>query len=263
MRHTDLWGDRDSKYQSLLKERVARIAWVELSPSSPSHFFIPVDSANQSEYEAGLKVTDIFNTYHSGIITKRDSLTIHWTKADVLTTVSDFIALKPEAARQKYQLPDDVRDWKVEWAQDDLRRAGIAKDRAIPSLYRPFDVRFTYFTGRTRGFVGWPVADMTELMRSGDNVALVTTRMTKGEDFAHVMASQWMAEVSCLSSKTSNNGFVFPLYTSVSPGLGRGNSRESNVRSQFVAQLPGECEPETAFNYVFGVLHSVRGTANS
>jgi len=208
-------------------------------------------------------VTDIFNTYHSGIITKRDSLTIHWTKADVLTTVSDFIALKPEAARQKYQLPDDVRDWKVEWAQDDLRRAGIAKDRAIPSLYRPFDVRFTYFTGRTRGFVGWPVADMTELMRSGDNVALVTTRMTKGEDFAHVMASQWMAEVSCLSSKTSNNGFVFPLYTSVSPGLGRGNSRESNVRSQFVAQLPGECEPETAFNYVFGVLHSVRGTANS
>jgi hypothetical protein len=262
--HAHLWGDRTHKYETLLSDRIAKQAWSTVSPCSPFHLFVPIDSSNQSEYNAFWKITDIFPKYHTGIITKRDALTIHWSAADVLRTASDFVALTPAAARSKYQLPEDVRDWKVEWAQADLRKAGISKERAIPVLYRPFDIRYTYFTGHTRGFVGWPVADMTKLMLAGDNIALITTRMTKGEDFGHVMVSRWMAEVICLSSKTSNNAFVFPLYAASadSDGLIRRSKpaeRESNLSAAFAALLPqrdGDLQPANILNYVFAILQS-------
>jgi predicted helicase len=234
--HGDLWGSRESKYQILSSRQLSDLPWTTVNSASPSHLFIPIDSTYQEEFDSGWKVTDIFAAYHSGIITKRDSLTIHWTEHDLLRTVRDFAALSPTAAKEKYNLPDDVRDWKVKWAQSDLKKAGFSKERAIPVLYRPFDVRFTYFTGNSRGFVGWPVAEMTELMLPGDNVALVTTRMTKGEDFGHVLISRHMVEVICLSAKTSNNGFLFPLYSN--PTAGSLPFRGPAARDQHQARVP-------------------------
>lgn len=210
--HADLWGQREQKYNVLGKTSTSDLDWNEVNWEEPQYLFIPTDSTYGGEYKSGWKVTDIFPAYHSGIITKRDSLTIHWTPKDVLRTVSDFMKLPPEQARDEYHLPQDVRDWKVEWAQEDLRQAGLSRNKVVPILYRPFDIRFTYFTGKSRGFVGWPVPDYTRTMSEMDNIALVTTRMTKGETFQHILISSHMAEVICLSAKTSNNGFVFPLY---------------------------------------------------
>ncbi|MGC1375182.1 MAG: type ISP restriction/modification enzyme [Anaerolineales bacterium] len=41
---------------------------------------------------------------------------------------------------------------------------------------------------------------------------LITSRMTKGETFGHVTLSKGLAEAILLSSKTSNNAMIFPLY---------------------------------------------------
>jgi SOS-response transcriptional repressor LexA len=278
--HADLWGSRGAKYEALTSGTPSPTGWTTVGPSSPFHLFVPTDSANQAEYDAGWKITDVFADHHSGIITKRDSLAIRWSEDDAFAIVSDFAHLDPDTARLKYGLPEDVRDWKVEWAQADLRRTGPSRDRVIPVLYRPFDVRFTYFSGHARGFVGWPVAEMTELLRSGDNVALITTRMTKGEPFEHVMLSRYMAEVICLSSKTSNNAFVFPLYAAPvdrssstyagtrqdRPRIGSNvvprfcNALSDAVRLHPAADVRGDVKqsfgPVDAFNFVVGVLHS-------
>src|SRR5208337_5574837 len=109
-----------------------------------------------SEYEQGWKITDIFQLHNVGIITKRDSLTIHQSKEAVWQTVKDFAALSQEDARLKYKLPDDVRDWTIEWAQRDLQKSGLLESKIMPVLYRPFDIRFTFYTGNSRGFLGWP-----------------------------------------------------------------------------------------------------------
>jgi hypothetical protein len=49
-------------------------------------------------------------------------------------------------------LGNDVRDWKVEWAQKDILNNSIIeghidKNMIIPVEYRPFDVRYMLFTG--------------------------------------------------------------------------------------------------------------------
>ena len=52
-----------------------------------------------------------------------------------------------------------------------------------------------------------------------ENYAIVTSRMTKGETFKHAQITDKIVEVICMSPKTSNNGFVFPLYIYLEPTL--------------------------------------------
>lgn len=116
-----------------------------------------------------------------------------------------------EEARGTWKLGDDARDWKVSLAKKDVLDSKVSRDRIIPVLYRPFDNRYTYYTGNSRGFLCMPRPAVTNQMVKKNNIALITSRMTKGEAFRHIHFTKNMAEVICMSPNTSNNGFVFPL----------------------------------------------------
>lgn len=70
-----------------------------------------------------------------------------------MNTVNDFAYLDTETARQKYKLGKDVRDWTVAWAQKDLITSQLCPEKIIPINYRPFDVRYTYYTGNLKDFI--------------------------------------------------------------------------------------------------------------
>jgi len=220
--YADLWGVREvpndpngGKYPWLLAHDVSSPGvWTTLAPHAPFYFFVPqaIAAGIETEYHQGWKVTDIFPVHSVGVVTARDSLTIHWSKGDVWKTVSNFATLPAEDAREGYALGPDRRDWKVSLAQADLKATGPSRDRITPILYRPFDTRFTYYTGQTRGFLCMPRPEVMRHMLGGENTALITSRMTKGETFRHAQVTHHIVEVICMSPKTSNNGFVFPLY---------------------------------------------------
>jgi hypothetical protein len=88
-----------------------------------------------------------------------------------------------------------------------------------------------------------------ELLRP--NLALVTSRLTKGEDFRHVQVTDKPAEVICMSPITSNNGFIFPLIV----GVGA-----ENFSLDFRGFLDGRYEhhftAEEVFGYIYAVLHA-------
>jgi hypothetical protein len=48
-------------------------------------------------------------------------------------------------------------------------------------LYRPFDVRFTYYTGQTRGFICMPRPEVMGHILGGKNLGLIATRLTRDE----------------------------------------------------------------------------------
>ena len=210
--HADVWGKREEKYRRLFDYELESIDWAEVSPQSSFYLLIPWDTKLLPEYESGWKVTDALPINSVGLVTARDRLTIQWSPTDVWKTVQDFVSLPNEQARQKYKLGRDVRDWKVYLAQEDLQASGPDRKCIERVHYRPFDIRYTYFTGRTRGFICMPRPEVMGHMLSGDNLALITSRLTKGETFKHVQIADTLVEVICMSSKTSNNAFVFPLY---------------------------------------------------
>jgi hypothetical protein len=156
------------------------IRWTPLTPRAPMYLFVPQDTALEAEYLRGWRIPDIFPVHSVGIVTARDALTIHPTPDAVWQTVCELVALEPETARERFRLGKDVRDWSVARAQRDLRDAGVpnesAKSRIVPILYRPFDVRYTFYTGRSRGFHCMPRPEVMRHMLAGENVALVVGR---------------------------------------------------------------------------------------
>ncbi len=278
--HADVWGVREQtggagKYDRLVASDVASTEWQALSLKAPLRLFVPRDETLNDEYRAGWKLTNVFPVHSVGIVTARDKLAIRWTADEMSRVAKDFSERDSEEARSFYQLRKDARDWKVRLAQEDVRRAD---GRVVSVLYRPFDRRFTYYTGRSRGFICMPRPEVMRHMLAGGNIALITSRMTKGEVFRHAQVTRNIVEVICMSPKTSNNGFVFPLY--LYPDVGKADQgmvprergRRPNLNSKFVlafgsalglvftldgtGDLDTTFDPKDVFHYIYAVLHS-------
>jgi len=261
--HADLWGSREDKYRYLQEHDVTTVEWTEIFPQSPFYLFCPQDRNLLKEYDQGWKITDIFPVNSVGIVTARDSLTIKWSPQEVETTVKDFVSLPIEEARSKYELGKDARDWKVSLAQEDLRTTGFKESNIVPILYRPFDIRYTYYTGHSRGFICMPRFEVMQHMLDDNNIALITSRLTKGETFAHVQVAFNIVEVICMSPKTSNNGFVFPLYQYPDTQNNQGNlfiEKSPNLSSDFITAIREKLgyipTPEDIFYYIYAIFHS-------
>jgi hypothetical protein len=156
VRQRDLWGTRESKYEWLVGHSASTAGFSDLAPKSPGYLYVARTASIQDEYDKGISLPELFPTNSAGIVTARDHLTIHWTADEVWETVKTFSRLDREKARATFELGEDVRDWKVEFAQRDVKESGPDKKRVVPVLYRPFDRRYTYYTGQTRGFICMP-----------------------------------------------------------------------------------------------------------
>ena len=285
--HAELWGTRQEKYERLMEADVSRIDWQRLDPRKPFHLFRPQDRDLQSEYMSGWSVTDIFPVHSVGIVTARDDLTIRWTADEVWETVQDFARLTEEAAREKYRLGKDARDWKVRLAQEDIRSSGPQRNKIVPILYRPFDVRFTYYTGRSRGFICMPRPEVMRHVIAGSNIGLVLPRRveTMG-DWRHITISRHLQEHVALSLKTIDSVFPLFLFPDAAvdekavqgqllvqpPWFGIHSARTPNLSPQFIAAVEGKLGlrfvpdgvgdlvstfgPEDVFHYMYAVFHS-------
>lgn len=250
----DLWGARLTKYRTLAEGTEPKSTLRLIQPNSPHYLFLDQDEAVRGIYERGISIKDIFLQGGTGIITKRDKLAIHFSAEEAWSTITEFVNLSPEAARIRFNLPADVRDWKVADAQNDIRRDGPDITLIKRILYRPFDDRYTYYTGRARGFLGWPVERLARHF-DHDNVGLITSRLTKGENFRHIQVTDKMNEVIVMSSITSNNGFTYPLWLYDSDGK-RAENLKSTFREMVDARFEHHYAPEEIFGYIYAVLHA-------
>ena len=277
--HADLWGERETengggKYEWLSGNDIATTDWTPLEPKEPHYLFVPRDEALADEYNEGWKLTDVLPVNSVGIATARDKLAIQWTADDMRRVAADFAALTEPAARERYRLGRDTGDWKVLLAQADVHAHPDAETATVPILYRPFDARYTYYTGQSRGFICRPRQQIMRHMLAGTNIGLSTTRGTEiAGGWEHVFVSRYLTQLHTVSSKEVN--YLFPLYIYPPEGdaleLGIAN-RTSNLDPTFIEELAaatglrfitdgtGDLNatfgPEDVFRYIYAVLHS-------
>jgi predicted helicase len=263
--HSEIWGLREKKYDWLLKNDIEKSKWKKISPKSEFYLFIPREERLLESYEKYIKITDIFLVNSVGIVTARDSLTIHWKPEEVWTTILNFSKMDIELARMTYNLRKDARDWKVELAQKDLLESGLDKKKIIPILYRPFDTRYTYYTGKSRGFICMPRPEVMKHMMQ-KNLGLLVKRQNKRIPFSYAFVLELIAE-SCVFESAFANNTVCPLYLYSETDkkdlfiqTKKSGIRESNINSKlFVALIEAykkELTPEEIFYYIYAVLYS-------
>jgi len=264
--HADLWGLGKDKYDWLLNHNAETTDWQEIHPKPEFYLFVPRDEAALERYNEFVRVTEVFPVHSVGIVTARDKLTIHWTPEEVWTTVLNFSRLDIELARQAYKLGKDARDWKVRLAQEDLRSSGPDRERIVPILYRLFDVRYTYYTGKSRGFHCMPRPQVMHHMLAGENVALMTCRQLSQPTWAHAMVSDRITDDCMVSNRTRERGYLMPLY--LYPDTSQKDlfselepdERKPNLNPNVVAALTAaygeEPTPEDIFHYVYAILYA-------
>ncbi|MDR0458769.1 MAG: N-6 DNA methylase, partial [Burkholderiaceae bacterium] len=256
--HADLYGPRAIKYAGLAANDVTNTAWRKLAPASPNYYFVPENGALRDEYQQGWKITDAMPINSVGIATARDKLTIHYTDKEAWAAVNEFSVLSEEAARQRYDLGPDARDWKVALAQKDLRDTGPSRENIVPILYRPFDIRSTYYTGRSRGFHCMPRAGVMNQFFHHENIGLVTTRATEiFRGWEHVWVTNKLIQHHAVSIKEVN--YLFPLWLYPSnDSMGHGG-KQFNFSASFLSDLKTHIDgrptsPEDVLAYIYAVL---------
>jgi len=273
--HAHLWGLREAKYAALQDSDLNDIEWKELQPEKPFYLFTPQDIELWEEYEHGWKISEAMPANSPGIVTARDELTIHISKSELLKTINEFIRLPEESARSKFNLGADVRDWKVVWAQDDIKSSEVSSEKVVPILYRPFDTRVTYYTGQTRGFICMPRTETMRNMLEGKNLGLLTTR-TATQVWDTYVTDNICGHKSCAAYDIN---FLFPLYLYTTPEETAGTlfaqletTRKPNLAPAFISafseklgllfiqddmgDLKKTFGPEDVFYYAYAVFHS-------
>ena len=243
--HANRQGTRIGKYRWLLDNTASATTWEEISPRARFYLFKPFASLSSGHYEKWTSIREVFPVGGTGVITKRDALSIHFDSEGTWNTVATFARMPEQQARVHFNLPPDVRDWRFDWAQRDVRDSGPSERYVRPILYRPFDKRYIYYTGRSRGFIGWPVVDVMGHMLAGDNYAIITARSNKFPQANHFFCSRTIVETKC--GEASTQSATFPLY--LYPGVGRADAsflnrqlegkgaRIPNLDPAFVEQL--------------------------
>jgi len=274
--HADLYGTRESKYAGLAENDVSSTGWQALKPQTPFYLFVPQDETVRAEYEQGWRITDIMPVNSVGIVTARDALTIHWSREDIWRVVNDFANLPVEEAREKYDLGKDSQDWKIAWAQTDLKESGLSKGQLAPVLYRPFDMRHTYYTGKPSGFHCRPRGEVMRQMLAGKNLGFATTRSTEIErGWEHLFCTNGLLTHHTVSIKEVNYLFPLYLYSTAKTDLfddRAAGGRRPNLAPEFIADfsarlqldfVPDGCGdlrktygPEDVFHYAYAVFHA-------
>jgi len=174
--HYDLFGKRDLKYDFLWSNSLKTIPFSELHPTKPNYSFVQKDFEEQKQYEKGFAINELFPVNSIGIVTARDNFTIHDSAKDVKTTIERFLSIDDESARNEFGLGKDVRDWQVRYARTDLISHYPDKGTFCKIAYRPFDDKWTYFTGKSKGFHCYPRNEVMQHFLKGENLGIVSAR---------------------------------------------------------------------------------------
>jgi hypothetical protein len=280
--HGDLFGLRSHKYGQLFKCSVGEICQKEIIPDNALFLWRPIDTSNLHEYESYYSIPNIFSitkagrgdSWAKGLATTKDHLFISFDQNEAESKVGLLASTSATDHHVADKLSlEDTPYFKIDYVRKAIRE-GDWKSRIYKVAYRPFDYRFIYWHPELydvgRG------ASSKKVMRHlfQPNIAMITSRMTKGELFAHAFVSRHPVEVIFLSSKTSNNAFVFPKIYYPNPAKEKQISIDTpmvmdNFSPDFLKSLSlaigenldsnGFSQRENRddiFNYLYSVLYS-------
>ena len=274
--HFDLFGKREFKYNLLTENSISSIKYKELPNVAPNYFFVGKDFEVQGIYDKGFKLSELFTLNNVGIVTARDEFTIHKSKLELQKTIEEFLSLDDEAARIKFNLGKDVRDWQVNFAKKDLENNYPNKGLFAKLSYRLFDDRWTYYTGKSKGFHCYPRTEVMKHFANGENIGLALCKQFKtGDNYFHAFISNKIIESSYVSNRTSEITSTFPLYKYPDKNgqqtIDISSERTPNLNADIVKEISDKIgltftnEKETTkdtfapidvLDYIYAVLHS-------
>lgn len=218
-------NDKFALLNSLAQNGLNSAKWQELKLDEPYFWFVPKSFEND-EYENFWALARdkafiaqnggedlptqlvVFENYNSGVTTSNDNITIQMDKEKLKSIVDDLQSLNNENFKAKYSIDDDKSEWKVDLAKKDMEQ----NQGSIQKIaYRPFDTRYTYYTGE-KGFL---IRQRYEIMKNflqGENLGLCFPKTCLNPNFDYGLVIDKIADRALGGAKTGSETYIAPLY---------------------------------------------------
>lgn len=258
----DLYGKRKDKYEFLYENDLNSIKWTLVKNNEPFYLFLPQNNDLLEEYNKGISVKDMFMLSGVGICSKRDNIVFHNKKENLIQLLKDFNTKTKDDLYKIYDIGEDSGGWKLEWAIKDIKN--IKFENSIYKVnYRPFDFKYTCYTGKNCGLMARPVYDIFEHFLENENIGLICNRTVSLQTFNHSFITQHITDLHILETGNAS-AYIFPLYLyptdrskkflkKENPNFNEENFKES-FRT-FIDELYKEkFSPEDILGYIYAVL---------
>ena len=267
LRFTSRVGTREQKYADLVAKKPIDDALAEIEIPPPYFRWVPYLSehtaAASAEYTEWLPIKSAFAVASSGIQTKRDGLCVAFTRSEMWETVQRFHTLPAAQARDEFDLGADGRDWTVAAAKADVSASGPNQRFLCPILYRPFDIRFTYWTGKTRGFLAYPRREVMQHIVGHKNVGMIFNRQIVGDSVSHFGVARVPICHGTFYLGNKGQDYFAPLFAFDEDLLAKDKTGRSNFTPPLLVSLrkavggeAAKLTPEDIFYYAYAVFHS-------
>ncbi|EAL2977552.1 DNA methyltransferase [Campylobacter coli] len=237
------------------------IKWEELSLDEPYFWFIKKEFENE-EYEIFWALASdkalgdkksIFLNYNSGIETQKDNIAIQLMKNKMEETLKDFSNLNSVDLVKKYDLKDS-RDWKISNSVNAIKN-NLGKIERI--AYRPFDLRWTFYTNKSKSFIAYPRYEVMQHFLDKENLGLCFPKICLNSIFDYSMVINTIADRALGGCKTGSETCIAPLYLYVN------NEKIPNFTSEFLAykekhEILKDKSPEEILYFIYANLYNLR-----
>jgi hypothetical protein len=282
VRHADIWGTRESKYEWLHSHDLKRTKWRTLKPAAPFYLFVEQDEAGAKRYKDFIKITEVFPLNGVGMTTARDKFVIDRQKSSLINRVRLFKQNK--GSDNELHLIFNIsrkKGWSIRKAWNMLQALSDREleEQIVPVFYRPFDVRWIFYHD---SIVWRTVKRVMRHMLAGENVALITCRQLAGLPWGHALVSNAITDNCLVSNGTKERGYHFPLYLYPEKADARKKRMEKlagvakalmlfEPAAKYTTRVPNlspllvealekafkkEAAPEEIFHYIYAVLYA-------
>lgn len=253
--YSDLWGTRRAKLAALDAATMESIEWQELNPTEPMLFFVPRDNKSEGDWVSGFGIAELMKENSTGSLTANDTLNVSFTAQEQTSKIAALLSMPEKEWRQLNGKSKDSRDWIYASAKQDAQTSSPIRNYC----YRPFDVRYTLYTGKSKGLYTNPRHNVMRHFLQGENVAMVICRQSSSPDWHLVYVADGIVDDSYVSNRTKERGYVFPLYL-YEDNMGtveKHPNMDKAIVAKIAAAIGGKAPPpESIFHYIYGVLHS-------
>lgn len=264
--HTELFGEREKKYEYLNANDLLTADYKELPQTEPYYFFLQKYFNVQADYNKGIKIDELFKLKKAGIATGRDDLFIDMNKETLIRKLHEVFECN-DILTSKYKLK--VTDtYKL---CTTIKTAKYSEEYFRSLLYRPFDTRYVYYDTRLLQRARYDV--MKQFFNH--NVGLILSRMVLGNyEWNDVFITKDITEKGIMAMRVSNTAPIFPLYIYEADSKQTSffdRRRKPNLNMDIVRELEqklnltftpekedttGTFAPIDILDYIYGVLHS-------
>ena len=254
IKYVDLWGKRENK---LARLKGGDLGFTDVTPDQKMAYFMPFDNALKNLYEKGINIANLYPAQVTGVNSGNDKIAIAPSNTELKRRVG--IVRNAIDEKEIFELFGKLTSGQTidKIKNDVLLSDGIE----TPIAYRPFDERWTYYTGNSGGWLDRPREK--EIMKHvwvttanpiGNNMGLVYSKSAPvSHEFSMILASKAIIDKGILD--TVDRAYFAPLYLFNDLSETWTPNLASDALAQLTEYMSTKPEPIEVFDYIYAVLY--------